>query len=218
MNKVKKHYEDFWHSRNEKFEDYPRNLSLKKFLKTNEKVLDIGCGDGTVGGYLIKNYNCEVYGIDISEDAVEKAKKKNIKAIVGSSEEKLPFESQTFDTVFWGDNVEHLFDPLSSAKEIKRVLKKGGRLILSCPNMGYWRYRVYYLLRGRLPDTEWTGHSPWNWSHIRFFNLSILEEFIKEAGFDKIVKIQGVNERKIDKLLLPLSQNFFGMILILEVE
>lgn len=218
MNKVSKHYEDFWYERNEKFEDYPRNLSLKEFFKAKEKVLDVGCGDGTVGEYLIKNYNCEVYGIDISKSAVEKAKKKNVKAVLGSSEERLPFENETFDSVFWGDNAEHLFDPLSTAKEIKRVLKKDGRLILSCPNMGYWRYRLYYLLNGKLPDTEWTGHAPWQWSHIRFFNLDILKLFIKEAGFNKISEILGVSERRIDKMLLPMSVSFFGMIIILEVK
>lgn len=218
MNSVKKHYEDFWQKRNERFEDYPRNLALKQFFNVKEKILDVGCGDGIVGEYLIKNYNSEVYGIDISEDAIEKAKKKNVKAQVGSSENKLPFEDGTFDTVFWGDNIEHLFEPIATAKEIKRVLKKDGRLILSCPNMGYWRYRLYFLLYGKLPDTEWTGHPPWYWSHIRFFNIGILKQFIKEAGFSKVTKISGVSERKIDKLLLPLSNNFFGMIIIMEVK
>lgn len=218
MNKVKKHYEDFWQKRNEKFEDYSRNLALRNFFKFNEKVLDIGCGDGTVGEYLIKKYKSEVYGIDISEDAVEKAKKKNVKAQVGSSENKLLFENETFDTVFWGDNIEHLFDPLSTAKEIKRVLKQDGRLILSCPNMGYWRYRLYFLLNGKLPDTEWTGYVPWHWSHIRFFNIGILKQFIKEAGFAKVTQISGVSERRIDKLLLPFSHSFFGMIIIMEIK
>lgn len=218
MKNIRKHYEDFWAQRNEKFENYPRNQALKKLFKDKEKILDVGCGDGAVGEFLLKRFSCEVYGIDISKEAVEKAKKRNVKAIVARSEDRFPFEKESFDAVFWGDNIEHLFDPLFTAREIKRVLKKNGRLILSCPNMGYWRYRFYYLMNGSLPDTEWTGHNPWNWSHIRFFNLDLLKQFIKVAGFREITKVLGISERRLDKLLLPLSDSVFGMIFILEVK
>lgn len=218
MNKVKKHYEDFWSARNESFNNYARNLSLVSFFKRGEVLLDVGCGDGVVSEHLHKVLGLDVSGIDISQAAVEKAKKRGIKAFIGSSEERFPFKDNSFDVVFWGDNIEHLFDPMFTAKEIKRVLKSSGRLVLSCPNMSYWRYRLHFLLNGELPDTEWTGFDRWNWSHIRFFNINILNDFFKKAGYKKISKIKGVSERRIDKWLLFLSQSLFGMVIILEVE
>ncbi len=218
MKNVKKFYNEFWSEDRGEFGSYIRNLELPKLFKLGELVLDIGCGDGVVGDFLQKKVGVQVIGIDISEQAVKKARDKGIDAKVYNIEQRFPFADNTFDKVFWGDNIEHLFNPKQTIKEIKRVLKKEGKLILSCPNMGYWRYRIHYFLNGSLPDTEWTGLAPWAWSHIRFFNLKILKDFLYTFGFKKTTKVLGVSERRLDKLFLKINPSLFGMILILEVE
>lgn len=218
MSTLKKFYEKFWTEDRGEFGSYVRNLKLPDFFHEGELVLDVGCGDGVVGAFLQEKAGVKVTGIDISEGAVRKAREKGIDARVSSSEQKFPFSDSSFDKVFWGDNIEHLFAPSETIKEIRRVLKKDGKLILSCPNMGYWRYRIHYFLNGSLPDTEWTGLAPWEWSHIRFFNLEILRKFLYKYGFSKITKILGVSERRLDKPFLNLSPSFFGMILLLEAE
>lgn len=116
---------------------------------------------------------------------------------------------------FWGDNIEHIFFPNKAIKEIYRVLKPHGRLILSTPNMGYWRYRISYLINGKIPDTEFNGKPPWEWSHIRFFNNQILKEFLTINKF-KITKTWGINRRKIDRWLVKLFPNLCGMVLVVE--
>lgn len=211
---VKAHYEDFWSKHKDDFE-YDRNLSLPQFFKEGEKVLDVGCGDGTVALYLKQKKNLKISGIDISQKAVTFAKAKGLKALVFNAEGKFPFKDDEFEAVFWGDNIEHLFDPIKTALEIKRVLMPGGRVILSCPNMGYWRYRIHYFLKGSLADTEWTGFPPWYWSHIRFFNLKIIQRFLKEAGF-KFNKFIGVSSRRLDKPFVGYFPSIFGMIMIVE--
>lgn len=210
-------YDKFWSKDRGEFGSYIRNLKLINFFHKNELVLDVGCGDGTVGNFLQENLGVKVTGIDISKEAIEKAKKAGLDTRLLSSEAKFPFKDKTFDAVFWGDNVEHLFNPKACLKEIRRVLKKDGRLILSCPNMGYWRYRIHFFLSGSLPDTEWTGLPPWEWAHIRFFNLKIIKSFLLFGGFKKITKVLGVSERRLDKQLLKLNPSLFGMILLLEV-
>lgn len=217
MKDISKLYNEYWSEDRGGFGSYVRNLELPKFFNAGELVLDIGCGDGTVAEFLQKSAKVRIFGIDISEEAVKKAKNKGIDARVSSSEQRFPFKDNSFDKVFWGDNIEHLFNPMITIKEIKRVLKKSGKLILSCPNMGYWRYRIHYLLNGGLPDTEWTGLSPWEWSHIRFFNLKILEDFLLSSGFKQITKVIGISERRLDKPFLKLNPSLFGMILLLEV-
>lgn len=218
MNKLKKIYNQYWSLERGEFGSYARNRDLPNFFKSGETVLDVGCGDGTVGFFLQSKTGVNVTGIDISQEAVNKAKAKGINARICSSEEKFPFANNSFDKVFWGDNIEHLFDPSSTILEIRRVLKKEGKLILSCPNLGYWRYRIHFLLNGGLPDTEWTGFPSWEWTHIRFFNLKILTDFIMSHGFKKITKIIGISERRLDKPFLKLNPSLFGMILLLEVE
>lgn len=218
MKNIKKFYNEFWSEDRGEFGSYVRNLELPSLFKSGEVVLDVGCGDGVVGDFLQKSAEVKVVGIDISEEAVKKANKRGIDARIFSSEQKFPFSDNSFDKVFWGDNIEHLFDPGITVREIKRVLKKGGKLILSCPNMGYWRYRWHFFLNGSLPDTEWTGLPPWEWSHIRFFNQKILKEFLLSNGFKEITKVLGVSERRLDKPFLKINPSLFGMILILEVE
>lgn len=218
MNNVRKLYEKYWMGKTEEFTNYIRNLSLSKFFKKGDFILDVGCGDGAVAEFLQESLGAKVIGIDISKEAVSKALERGVKARVLSSEDKFPFKDNTFDAVFWGDNIEHLFNPLDTGREIKRVLKKGGKLILSCPNMGYLRYRIFYLLNGQLPDTEWTNLPPWQWAHIRFFNLKLLKEFLEWCGFKKIIQIVGVSERRVDKIMLSFFPQYFGMILIVEAQ
>jgi len=216
---IKTHYEDYWRSKKseDEFFDYERNIKLSGLFLTGEKVLDLGGGDGVVGAYLQKNIGVNLICADISKEALIKARKKGLKTVYLNAESKLPFKNNEFDKVFWGDNVEHLFSPEDALSEIKRVLKKNGKLILSCPNLGYFRYRISFLLNGCLPDTEWTGNKPWAWSHIRFFNLAILKEFLFSGGFS-VKDVIGINRRVPDRFLLSLSPSMFGMILLLVAE
>lgn len=216
---AQKHYEKFWSERDaDEFESYERNAALQKvFSQKSERVLDLGCGDGLVSEYLQKSLNKEVVAADISNLALKRAKNRGLKTVIIDEEKKLPFKDNSFDCVFWGDNVEHLFNPEFTLSEIRRVLKKNGKLILSCPNMGYWRYRLYYLVKGNLPDTEWSGNPPWYWSHIRFFNISILSNFLKTKKFS-VSKIVGVNKLFLDKYLANIYPDLFSMILLVEAR
>ena len=217
--KVKRHYEKYWSSQvpTKNFFDYERNLELPSLFVDSKKILDLGCGEGAVASFLVKRMKLDVVGADISEKALKVARKRGIKVVLIDVEKKLPFRNAEFDTVFWGDNIEHLFEPQDTLEEISRVLKKGGTLILSCPNMSYWRYRIYYFLKGCLPDTEWTGNPPWGWSHIRFFNINILRRFLSSQGFT-INKIVGVNRRFPDKYISKIFPNLFSMVLIIKAK
>ncbi len=214
---VTKHYQKYWKGKKtDKFFDYERNLLLPLLFKdVHGKILDLGCGDATTSEYFQKKLGLDVVGADISTHALNKAKKRGIKTVLIDEEKNLPFKDKSFDVVFWGDNVEHLFNPAKTLAEIKRILKPSGRLILSCPNMGYWRYRLHFFSTGSLPDTEWTGNPPWFWSHIRFFNYAIMKRFIESGGL-KIIRFEGVNRRVPDKYFVKWLPNIFSMIMVVE--
>jgi methionine biosynthesis protein MetW len=210
------YYDDYWKwVKKLPPSTYERDSVFPKIFRKGESVLDLACGNGDSSLQIAKLTQKEVSGLDISKVAVDEANKKGIKAKVANVEDVLPFKTGEFDTVFWGDNIEHIFFPEKAIAEIRRILKPRGRLIISTPNMAYWRYRVGYLLTGRIPDTEFNGKPPWAWSHIRFFNIKILNSFLNANGF-KMVRIWGINRRKLDKWFVKLFPNFCGMILVVE--
>ena len=220
MQNSQQQYESQWRHRlkresKEPFYQYERNWVLPSLFKNKEKVLDLASGNSIVGEFLVKNFDCKVSAIDISSSAIKDAKKRGVEGIVGSVDGKLPFDSNSFDMVFWGDNIEHVMYPKKVLLEIKRVLKKDGRLILSTPNQAYWRYRIYPLIHGFLPKTEGEDNPPWEWGHIRFFNRKVLNNLFLESGFTE-TKFIGVSRRKPDKYILPKLAELFGMIMVVE--
>lgn len=214
MNSSANLHDNYWiKERKLHFNDYERNKSIAHLFSQNESVLDVGCGDGAVAEFLKKHYQSKVIGLDFSVTALKKAHSRGISVILADVEKSLPINSNSIDLVFFGDVVEHIYSPDTALQEIHRVLKPGGKLIVSCPNMGYWRYRLYYLIHGIFPETEWIEDELWQSQHIRFFNKSLLFRLLKMNKFSPIEFI-GVSRRRFDKPLLELFPNLFGMIMV----
>lgn len=199
------------------FTGYIRNYVLPLIFTKPEKVLDLAGGDGAVSEWLEKVVGCEVFLVDISEKALEMAKKRGIKKLfqVNIDEEPLPFSDESFDSVFWGDNIEHLYNPMFTLLEIKRVLRPNGRVVISFPNMEYWYYRYYYFKYGELIRTEGTQNEPWEWEHIRFFNLKIIKKMFEKTDF-LLENVYGVNDPrlKIQCKLMKIFPRLFASILV----
>ncbi|MDD2807884.1 MAG: methyltransferase domain-containing protein [Patescibacteria group bacterium] len=219
----KETYEKFWEeAKNTKFGDYERNLLLYYFFpetKNNEKLVDIAGGAGIVAGWLIKR-GYDVSLVEFSEVAVEEAKKRGINKIFKNKIEgqgSLPFTNDSFDVVFFGDIIEHLFDPESAIKELKRILRANGKLVISCPNIAYWRFRWYYLFDGDFQRIDVAKQRPWEQEHIRYYNIKILKELLGGLGFE-FIKYKGVNCIWHSKFLVKYIPNIFSHTLIAEFK
>jgi methionine biosynthesis protein MetW len=157
------------------------------------RFLDVGCGDGSFSS-LLKEFSDEVYGLDISENAVKSANEKSIKAyVVNLDKEDLPFEDNFFDAVFCGEVIEHLYDTDHLLDEIHRVLKPNGFCIITAPNLASWHNRLILLIgfqpyltevslrynvgkfKAKLDDIS---------GHIRPFTYKSLKELLKLHNFD----------------------------------
>jgi len=116
------------------------------------KLLDVGCGVGTITKELEK-MGYDVEGLDFSEVAVQRSKEIGVRAVVCDVDaEGIPWPSETFDVVWCGDILEHLFDPISGLKEVYRVLKGEGVVLISTPNDLYVGTRLRFLL-GQSPQS-----------------------------------------------------------------
>src|SRR5258705_895717 len=110
-------------------------------LQDGNVILDAGCGDGFYLHLLSKLGKFQITGLDFDKNALKSAKKnlngvKNVKIIHGSVMD-LPFKSNTFHKVVLTEGAEHLPDDLKGLKEVYRVLKPGGILVLTVPNPNY---------------------------------------------------------------------------------
>ena len=100
------------------------------------KVLDLACGDG-YGSVVLARTAASVTGVDLDGETIERARSryssKNIDFIVGDATD-VPLDDQLFDVVVSFETIEHVKDPVAVVREIRRLLKPGGLLIISSPN------------------------------------------------------------------------------------
>ena len=114
--------------------DYYRGAFFFDNVNKDSIVFDVGCNGGTLSLPLMQEKNCYVNGIDVVEELVEKAKKRGVKAELGNAEDLSRFRDNDFDYVLCGEVLEHLYDPLPAIQEAYRVLKPGGKYIVSVPH------------------------------------------------------------------------------------
>jgi ubiquinone/menaquinone biosynthesis C-methylase UbiE len=164
---------------------YSRYVSVKDFVGRGKRVLNVGCGDGEYNLFLKTRFD-EVIGVDVNESdlliAREVNSRKGIKYIKCGAE-NLPFSDNYFDEVICVDVIEHVRDDKKALKEMNRVLKKDGKLILTVPNKNYpFSYDpINYILEGLFKR-----HLPiglWGFGHLRLYKINNLVGILKNIGF-----------------------------------
>lgn len=110
-------------------------------------LLDVGCGDGCFLRGVSRLPGVELHGVDGSEEQIKKAQatlpsaRLNVQDVL----KPLAYPDQTFDIVYCGEVIEHVTDPDGLVEDMMRVLKKGGLLVLTTPNLFAWYNRVLIL-------------------------------------------------------------------------
>lgn len=140
-------------------------------------AIDLGCGAGEFS-QNIKPLVRFLTGVDFSQKYVDRLKKIGLKAVRADLNQPLKLKSSQFDLAVSLEVIEHLINHELFLKEIHRLLKPGGYLIISTPNIAWWGYRLEAVL-GRPPKKE--GY------HLRFFTHHSLIRLLRRSGF-KIIK------------------------------
>ena len=184
--------------------DIEERVMFSLLPKPNKgRLLDVGCGVGTISLELQKR-GFDVYGLDFSSVAIEKAREKGINAMkCDVDKDGIPFEDNCFDVVWAGDVVEHVFDPVFLLKEMSRVLKPTGKVLITTPNDMNLIRRTYIFISGKSPQSD-TYRKLQQCKHHTLFSLELLEYMLSEAGFSpyyirSIIKIPGSNRKKYTK-------------------
>ena len=179
---------------------------ISRFVEARDPVLvELGCGTGA-GLTRIKaslpDRSFRLLGTDISEHAVDAARAAGIQAYqVDLNTDRLPFESDSVDVLMFLEVIEHLYDSDRPMHEIRRVLKPGGLLVISTPNLASWANRLAILMGyqpfshdvsmirgfGRARVLQVNGHLKSFTrrallEYVQYFRLEVVEEGVTPAG------------------------------------
>jgi SAM-dependent methyltransferase len=135
---------------------------LRKEGKTEARILDIGCGTG--GNLELLSRYGQAEGVDISAEALDFCRARGLTNVRQGAAETLPYESESFDLVTGLDVVEHLDDDVAGLREMRRVLRPGGRMLLFVP--------AFMLLWGVQDDVS---------HHRRRYTLAELRQKLRQA-------------------------------------
>ena len=146
------------------------------YIKDCSKILDVGCG---VGNFIRFNpYNVEVWGMDLIKESIERLNKLNIKAKQGDLNKKIPFEKDSFDGLTCFHVFEHILDPSIALSEIKRVVKKNGKIIIAVPNLNFKKFYNDY-------------------THVKPYTRHSLKKLLKDFGFKKVKIVDGSHKSQV---------------------
>jgi 2-polyprenyl-3-methyl-5-hydroxy-6-metoxy-1,4-benzoquinol methylase len=155
------------------------HAKLLAAVGTAQRVLDVGCSSGYLAKPLSERGNT-IVGIELDPEAAREAEAFCERVLVGDVETmELPLEPGSFDVVLLGDVIEHLRDPVRALARLRPLLRPGGRLVLSTPNVANWAIRLS-LLAGRWRYTE---RGILDRSHTHLFTRATLREALEEAGY-----------------------------------
>ena len=169
-----------------------RHDIIREIGGTGLSVLEIGCGSGaTLLQLRREGIATTVAGVEINEKSVSGARHLLDRVVIGNIEQiELPFTDETFDVIVMADVIEHLIDPWSVVKALKRFLKPNGRIIASIPNIQEKKNLVRIYLKGDFSYEDW---GVFDRTHLRFFcRKNVIELFEKDY---RIIRIRNLPEK-----------------------
>lgn len=142
--------------------------------KSGTRLLEIGCGDGR-SLRLMRSLGWEVEAVEFDAQCVEELARHEIKTHLGDIR-SVNLASDTYDAIFMGHVLEHVYDPQAFLRECLRVLKPGGQIVMLTPNSLSWGHRWF--------GCDWRGLEPPR--HIQVFHHRNLRRLVVDTGFQEV--------------------------------
>ena len=145
---------------------------ISNLLPSQSRVLDVGCGDGTLIQALINEKNIDARGIELGKNNVKECISKGLSVIEGDAETELSqFPDKAFDFVVLSQTLQAFYQPENVLEQLLRV---GGRVIISIQNFGYWQIRASLLFFGKMPVTK---SLPYTWYNTPNLHMCSIKDF-----------------------------------------
>jgi len=174
-------------------------------LPGKSRILDVGCGDGTLIEALIKQKDIDARGIELEENKVKQCISKGLSVIQGNAETELAqFPDKAFDFVILSQTLQAFYRTENVLNELLRIGKK---VIISIPNFGYWQVRTSLLLFGKMPVTKSLPDSWYNTPNLHMCSIKDFYQFCdkKKIKMDKIIGINNEKTSSINRINLEMK-------------
>ena len=154
---------------------------ISELIENNTRVLDVGCGDGTLMKYLKEKKNIDTRGLEISKKNVQDCTSKGLSVIEGNAEKDLhQFPNLSFDYVILSQTLQAFYNP---EKVIDDLLRVANKAIVTIPNFGHWKVRIHLLLKGTMPVTK---NLPNEWYNTPNLHMCTIKDFFNFCSKKKI--------------------------------
>ena len=178
---------------------------ISELIESNKRVLDVGCGDGTLMKYLKDNKNVDTRGLEISKNNVQLCISKSLSVIEGNAERDLKqFPDLSFDYVILIQTLQAFYNP---EKVIDDLLRVANKAIVTIPNFGYWKVRLHLLLKGTMPITK---NLPDEWYNTPNLHMCTIKDFYnfcskKNIELYKSIALNGEKTSQINRINLNIK-------------
>ena len=152
-------------------------LVIADMVAPGSRVIDIGCGDGTLLQLLAEQRQVKGRGVELSQDGVNSCVKKGFSAVQGDADRDLiNYPDKAFDYAILSQTLQATHQPKVVLEQLLRIAR---RVIVSFPNFGHWSIRMQLLLRDRMPMTRMLYH---NWYESPNIHYCTVKDFVTLCG------------------------------------
>ena len=175
---------------------------ITDWVPARSKVIDFGCGDGSLLKDLINTKNICGYGVEIDHQMIDKCIEKGISVIEKDIDKGIQdFELSNFDIAIMASSIQCLKNPNIA---MRRMLRLSNKCIVTLPNFGYWKCRLA-LLAGKMPVTPSLPSSWYETENVHLCTISDFEKLCSDSGFiiDERIFLNGSSKKGLLASIMP---------------
>ena len=187
---------------------------ISAWIEPHARVLDLGCGDGSLLRDLSDSKQVQGYGLEIDPARIRLCVSKGINVIEQDIDRGLGnFQTDSFETVVMTQTLQAVRYPHLVLDEMLRV---GHECIITFPNFGYWRCRAYLALRGRMPVATFMPHAWYDTPNIHFCTVLDFEALCRQKNIQIVDRVM-LDQHNRHSLFARMLPNLFAVTAIYRV-
>ena len=192
----------------------PDQEIIQRWIEPDSRVLDLGCGDGSLLANLKQTKGVKGTGLEIDGNKIQSCVERGINVIEQNLDAGLwNFQSDSFDTVLLAQTLQALSHPDQLIDEMLRVGRRG---IVTFPNFGNWKSRLYLSSKGRMPVSKFMPHAWYDTPNIHFCTVRDFDALCVEKNI-RILERTVVDLKHEGSPSMRLLPNLLGEIAIYHI-